>query len=289
MIETLDSHDEPSKPNIRISKRPKLQELVESHQSNILSKLPEEVTLTFPTQMNILANQQARNLVAREGLTERTKKFAYKDPLTKLDNRRALTENLDRIIARLEREGGSFQFIEWDIDNFKRYNTIFTHDGGDKVTKLMAKLHSRKDEPIARIGGEEFTQVVFGNGESNENHNKATKESLENRRVATVMKRHMMTLDMLSRQLIPTLTQRKDLTEEEKADIPDVTTISFGAVKWEAGMTRDQIMKLASEAMLFAKDQGRNRGYRAKEIDGRIEYQEIPLNQNGDFQNNTND
>lgn len=85
--------------------------------------------------------------------------IARMDPLTGLLNRR---ECIRRINQYMESSHELAAFLLIDIDNFKRLNDTMGHLYGDNVLKSIARKLAntlRKDDIIARIGGDEF--VVF--------------------------------------------------------------------------------------------------------------------------------
>ncbi len=87
------------------------------------------------------------------------RRIAGIDPLTGLLNRRECIRRIDQYI---ENNDALAAFLLIDIDNFKKLNDTMGHLYGDTVLKdLSTKLVStfRKDDIIARIGGDEF--VVF--------------------------------------------------------------------------------------------------------------------------------
>jgi diguanylate cyclase (GGDEF)-like protein len=82
------------------------------------------------------------------------------DPLTRLDNRRALRETLDALPARSG-------LLMIDLDHFKTVNDTFGHHHGDTVLQAFAQL-LRDQLPhalsVARYGGEEFAVVLAEDG-----------------------------------------------------------------------------------------------------------------------------
>ena len=85
------------------------------------------------------------------------------DGLTGLKNRRAFDETLARAFdhARAQREPLSLLLI--DVDHFKSYNDAFGHPAGDDVLRRIARSlveRARKDELVARYGGEELAAVL---------------------------------------------------------------------------------------------------------------------------------
>ena len=87
---------------------------------------------------------------------------AYQDELTNLWNRKYLYIRLKGEIKRL-RHNTILSLAIVDIDDFKSVNDTFGHLFGDKVLKEIAdilKNNLRKDDIIARWGGEEFIIVL---------------------------------------------------------------------------------------------------------------------------------
>ena len=109
-------------------------------------------------------------LRARVNAALRTKRFADMliehanvDPLTELPNRRALTKQLEKEWARVERHGGSFSLIMVDVDHFKVVNDTYGHSVGDQILRSVAGIlagECREVDTPARYGGEEFAIVA---------------------------------------------------------------------------------------------------------------------------------
>lgn len=81
------------------------------------------------------------------------------DPLTQVGNRRFL----DRKLSVLRETSMEMAFLLLDIDHFKILNDNYGHDVGDDVLVRLAnmlKALSRKDDVLARIGGEEFVILL---------------------------------------------------------------------------------------------------------------------------------
>ena len=96
---------------------------------------------------------------------ELLKQLSTIDPLTKLRNRRYLTEVLDREIQRAERNNECLSFVILDIDNFKKVNDSYGHQNGDIVLMAVAEITQsglRRYDTAARYGGEEFVLVLPG-------------------------------------------------------------------------------------------------------------------------------
>lgn len=88
---------------------------------------------------------------------------AQTDPLTKLNNRLKLTEDLDRLHRRSVRYGRDYSLALCDIDFFKHYNDTYGHQAGDKALRAVAEAlaaFGRQGEGVYRYGGEEFLLLL---------------------------------------------------------------------------------------------------------------------------------
>jgi two-component system cell cycle response regulator len=102
-----------------------------------------------------LADQQAE----LERLNVELAATARIDPLTGLRNRRALAEDLPRLLARCERHGHELSAVMLDVDHFKAYNDHFGHPAGDETLRRVAGVvlsAGRQADLFYRYGGEEF-------------------------------------------------------------------------------------------------------------------------------------
>jgi diguanylate cyclase (GGDEF)-like protein len=101
-----------------------------------------------------------------ELLTQRAEleRKAMVDPLTRLWNRGAIMDLLDRELARARR-GTPISVAMIDADHFKRVNDRYGHPVGDEVLReIGARVRSaiRDCDDAGRYGGEEFL-VLLGN------------------------------------------------------------------------------------------------------------------------------
>ncbi|NNC60646.1 MAG: GGDEF domain-containing protein, partial [Erythrobacter sp.] len=93
----------------------------------------------------------------------RARELAEIDALTGCYNRRSITSETDRAIARAHSNGKAIVFIMIDLDNFKQINDLNGHQAGDEVLVRAAERMSTllPDEAIlARLGGDEFAIVL---------------------------------------------------------------------------------------------------------------------------------
>ncbi len=87
---------------------------------------------------------------------------ATHDHLTGLYNRHYLMQSAPKKISRSIRHKMPLSLVMMDIDHFKRVNDQYGHPVGDKVLIMIADVlnkHSREEDTVVRIGGEEF--IIF--------------------------------------------------------------------------------------------------------------------------------
>jgi diguanylate cyclase (GGDEF)-like protein len=91
--------------------------------------------------------------------------LASHDPLTDLPNRSGFDEQLDKSIARADRNAGIVALLVLDLDGFKPINDALGHAAGDVVLKAVSdRLRSnvRVNDTVARLGGDEFAVILEG-------------------------------------------------------------------------------------------------------------------------------
>jgi diguanylate cyclase len=88
------------------------------------------------------------------------------DPLTGLPNRRALRQELERMLARAARTDTRVQVAFIDLDGFKKINDEHGHEIGDRFLIHFAhrlRAGVRIGDYTARLGGDEFVVITPGN------------------------------------------------------------------------------------------------------------------------------
>ena len=88
--------------------------------------------------------------------------LATTDGLTKLYNRKKISECIEHALSNRREERG-IHLIMFDIDNFKHINDTYGHDRGDEVLRTVAQTARnclRSKDTIGRWGGEEFMILV---------------------------------------------------------------------------------------------------------------------------------
>jgi len=89
--------------------------------------------------------------------------LAWNDDLTQLLNRRRLAETGARELALAQRSGRTLAAVLMDVDDFKRINDHFGHQGGDEVLRALGRALPpllRSTDLLGRWGGEEFALVL---------------------------------------------------------------------------------------------------------------------------------
>ena len=92
-------------------------------------------------------------------LAENLEEMSVRDPLTGLNNRRFLKNNINILLATMKRRRSKMCMLMCDLDFFKNVNDEHGHDVGDQVLKTTAVLLQntlRNSDIIVRYGGEEF-------------------------------------------------------------------------------------------------------------------------------------
>ncbi|MCH8559583.1 putative bifunctional diguanylate cyclase/phosphodiesterase [Nesterenkonia sp. DZ6] len=105
---------------------------------------------------------QLQDITARKSAEAELEQLANHDPLTGLANRRLLTEQLTRSLARATRTDEQIAVLFIDLDQFKIINDARGHAAGDALLLQLAtrlKELTRQSDLLARFGGDEFVIV----------------------------------------------------------------------------------------------------------------------------------
>ncbi len=95
--------------------------------------------------------------------SDELRNMALHDQLTQLYNRHFLIESANNKLAHVDRHGHALSVLMIDVDFFKHINDQFGHHAGDQVLKAIAgvlKSGNRKEDVVARFGGEEFVVLL---------------------------------------------------------------------------------------------------------------------------------
>ena len=99
---------------------------------------------------------------ARRLSEERVRYFAHHDDLTRCVNRVMFQQNLERAIDGCVTTGRKVAVLYLDLDRFKQVNDTSGHAAGDALLVQVAeRLRTviRKDDTLARMGGDEFAVI----------------------------------------------------------------------------------------------------------------------------------
>ena len=155
--------------------------------------------------------------------------MAYLDPLTGLANRRRLVEELT-YQSSLVSEDHPVAVIYLDLDHFKDVNDKHGHATGDAVLCWVGEVAGRtvrRNDLVARLGGEEFVIVTAGTGPER------------------------------ALQLAERL--RRVLPEELESATGVRVTASFGVVSLRRDETAERALDRVDRLMYSAKGDGRDR------------------------------
>ncbi len=89
--------------------------------------------------------------------------IALSDPLTELNNRRALDWELPRQVQNARQREEPLSLMMLDVDYFKMINDTYGHPAGDRALKLISsrlRHNLRFRDTLFRYGGEEFVILL---------------------------------------------------------------------------------------------------------------------------------
>ena len=155
------------------------------------------------------------------------------DPLTGLPNRRSFDHKLTELIRR----GKTYALALGDLDHFKKLNDTHGHEVGDRALRVFAQVLKntlRGEDIFCRFGGEEFALVL------------ASVNAQDGARA----------LDRIREVLAGTML---------RGSVPPFT-VSFGIADSTMSPEREDLLRLADDALYAAKRAGRNRVMVAGEV-----------------------
>ncbi|MGZ8200707.1 MAG: GGDEF domain-containing protein [Methylosarcina sp.] len=169
--------------------------------------------------------------IASLSLEKELEKQAHTDPLTGLLNRRRMRDYLEQYGLSSLRNQSIFSLIFVDIDYFKQFNDTYGHHCGDFILGAAAefmKKNLRKEDSIARWGGEEFLILL---PDTDIHHARLIAEKL-----------------------------RQAIAEERFhwGGHEFKITMTFGVSQYNFDLTVEDCLKLADMALYKGKEAGRN-------------------------------
>jgi len=203
---------------------------------------------TFTSYVNWKLNEERYNVflnaleakIQHKEATERGQallSLSRTDPLTGLENRRAIDEKLRDYWSDWQRFGSSFVAILIDVDFFKKFNDCYGHQEGDRclihVANALSDMIKQYNGSIGRYGGEEF--IVLARMEKKD-------------QVADLAEAICRTVENLA------------LIHELRRDGISIVTVSVGAAftRTQTGAKLEKIIHEADRALYLAKAGGRN-------------------------------
>ena len=187
------------------------------------------------------------DITERKKMEQQIRYLALHDTLTNLPNRRLLTERINQAQLSSKRNLQYCALMFMDLDNFKPLNDTHGHEAGDKLLIEVAdRLQKcvREMDTVARVGGDEFVVMLT---------ELDTEEPLSRQQVKTISEK--IRLDLAEPYLI-------NVTNDEgfTVTVEHYCTASIGVVLFKGTSPgKEEIIKLADDAMYQAKNAGRNR------------------------------
>lgn len=184
------------------------------------------------TEFRVSTLETTNSRLARE--LEASRRQAMIDPLTHIWNRAGLMEILRKEWAQATRLDEPVVVAMVDLDHFKKVNDVYGHPAGDLVLQSVARRITsvlRVEDTVGRMGGEEFLVVL---------------PRCRGEEMFQVLDRMRKLVEAL-----PVATEKGDIS----------FTLSCGAIlaRPSRGMSIEQAIERADEALYTAKQNGRNR------------------------------
>lgn len=101
--------------------------------------------------------------------TDQLETLSKTDLLTKLLNRRGMTEQIDLEMARAQRENKALGLLWIDADHFKVINDVYGHAFGDRALLIIGesiRMSIRPYDCASRWGGDEFMALLLNTDEA---------------------------------------------------------------------------------------------------------------------------
>lgn len=225
-------------------------------------RTPKPVTVSVKTELGYLAtafnHMAGRLMTARRDLEksneelekrvinrtqelavalERMDEMASTDPLTGIANRRALNDVFDNRLKAALMSGSDLICVLIDLDGFKAVNDKLGHDVGDELLMVAAQAlkdaSNERDLP-ARTGGDEFVLL------------------LEGRSIAEAIKVAEQVQHQFQKEV-------GSVIAGDSSGVKVSMSIGVSSYKDNQPQTKEQMLRMADEAMYVAKQSGKAR------------------------------
>jgi diguanylate cyclase (GGDEF)-like protein/PAS domain S-box-containing protein len=178
---------------------------------------------------------------------EKIYQLAHYDSLTKLYNRFSINDILQQAIRSSKRTKNIMSVLYINMDRFKQINDKYGHKYGDiilqQVAARLSGMCKRKNDYLARIGGDEFLIVL---------------DDIQHTDYAA----------LTAQAMVHTLSQPYFFDGQEVISSPSIGISIYP----DDGNTADNLVKNADAAMYHAKENGRhNYSFFTKELNKLIE------------------
>jgi diguanylate cyclase (GGDEF)-like protein len=172
-----------------------------------------------------------RSKEALEVANARLNELASTDYLTGIANRRYFHDIAQRELARVAGGEGTVSLIMFDLDHFKQVNDRFGHETGDKVLNDVVNAVQQTVRPMdlfGRFGGEEFLILLPD------------------------------TPQAIAVEVAERIRKKVEGMQCEHHGHNIRVTVSLGVVEWNTNASLDALIRSADQALLQAKESGRN-------------------------------
>lgn len=202
------------------------------HDGRLVHYLCNGVVLRNPAGEIIGFTGTGRDITERIEAAERLRHMAHYDTLTDLPNRALFSDRMQQALATASRDKKRMALMFIDLDRFKHINDSLGHNVGDLLLKEAARrmlVCVRESDTVARIGGDEFIVLL---------HEIDKKEDAL----------------MVAEKIRQSLAQPLNLA----GNIIGISTSLGIAIYPEHGVSEEELINHADNAMYAAKEAGRN-------------------------------
>ncbi len=209
-------------------------------------KFFEQELFKITENLELLVQEKTLELQKKNAMLE---KLATHDTLTDLLNIRKFREILTQKITTYNSQGEDpsdkyLSVMMIDADHFKYYNDTFGHQIGDEVIKGIGRLLSssiKSTDFVGRYGGDEFIILI---------PEISYKDSIQ----ACIRVKKAINEELHIKEIIKDFLGMKECVIPKEHEI----TLSIGMSRYKRGITMDELINEADNALYLSKECGRN-------------------------------